>query len=70
MDNIMDMHFELMMYGIISITFFLSIVCGVILHKRWIEEGDVFQVWVTVFTIFIIGSVISFLIYMGVSALH
>ena len=35
----MDMHLELMMYGIISITFFLSILCGVILHKKWKEQG-------------------------------
>ena len=66
----MDMHLELMMYGIISITFFLSILCGVILHKKWIEEGDIFTVWKTVFVIFILGSIISFLIYMGVSELH
>jgi hypothetical protein len=66
----MEMHFELMMYGVIAITFFISILCGVILHKEWIQEGDPIGVWGTIFTIFILGSFFSGLIYWGVSALH
>ena len=64
--NLMDMHFELMMYGIISITFFLCIVCVVILHERWMKDGNFFQVWGQIFILFITGSIFSFLIYMSV----